>query len=187
MPTPETPQGQPALWGPLPHRGTGLDLPGSLFSFAGAWPGTRGVWGALLQPPPGVCVCAWQTGRRPGGVARGLCDVCRRRASLRITAHDAGYDCRRGCAFASAGPAARVRSVFGLAVSPCWTSASVCRSRGLPLQRPFPRPLFKWGGGGFRWSQRQLQWRPQVTHKAVGGSYRRLEGRLQVVGGQAKA
>ena len=41
-------------------------------------------------------------------------------------------------------------------------------------------------GGGFRWSQRQLQWRLQVTHKAVGGSYRRLEGRLQVVGGKQR-
>ena len=33
----------------------------------------------------------------------------------------------------------------------------------------------------------RVQWRLQVTHKAVGGSYWRLEGRLQVVGGQAKA
>ena len=43
------------------------------------------------------------------------------------------------------------------------------------------------GGGGFRGSRGQLQWPLQVTHKAVGGSYWQLEGRLQVVGGQAKA
>ena len=43
------------------------------------------------------------------------------------------------------------------------------------------------GGGGFRGSQGQLQWRLQVTHKAVGGSYWRLERWLQAVGGQAKA
>ena len=30
-------------------------------------------------------------------------------------------------------------------------------------------------------------WRLHLTHRAVGGSYWRLEGRLQVVGGQAKA
>ena len=41
-------------------------------------------------------------------------------------------------------------------------------------------------GGGVQGSQGQLQWRLQVTHKAVGGSYWRLE-RLQVVVGQAKA
>ena len=41
-------------------------------------------------------------------------------------------------------------------------------------------------GGGFRGSQGQLQWRLQVTHKAVGGSYWRLEGRLPVGGGASK-
>ena len=50
-----------------------------------------------------------------------------------------------------------------------------------------PAGLCLRGGGGVRGSQGQLQWRLQVTHEAVWGSYWRLEGRLQVVGGQAKA
>ena len=52
---------------------------------------------------------------------------------------------------------------------------------------PTPGLCLKGGGGRLRGSQGQLQRRLQVTHKAVGGSYWRLEGRLQVVGRQAKA
>ena len=58
-------------------------------------------------------------------------------------------------------------------------SQTQCQGRG--LSRPFGE------GVRFRGSQGQLQWRLQVTRKAVGGSYWRLEGRLQVVAGQAKA
>ena len=43
------------------------------------------------------------------------------------------------------------------------------------------------GGRRFRGAQGQVQWRLQVTPKAVGGGYWRLEGRLQAVGTQAKA